>query len=146
MTINYPCAWNLAKEQPRSRREPALPRVAKSNHCQVVKLGRGHLTYLINRTAHWNAVCIKMCQSWPGSIKLFLRKLVRIQTHNSPQARKSSTSRHDKALQFGFLHLQLDNEHTLRCPEGTYTAPLRILPCSYMQVKLKCNMVLCSLI
>lgn len=46
----------------------------------------------------------------------------------------------------GFFHLQPDSKHTLQCPEGTYTVPLCILPCSYVQDKVLQSFMLVDLI
>lgn len=64
---------------------------------------------------------------------------------NSLQARGSHLGGKG-SLYNGFFHLQPDSRQALRCPEGTYTVPLCILPCSYMQDKALHSFILVDLI
>lgn len=68
-----------------------------------------------------------------------------MQMHNSLQARGSHLGGKG-SLYNGFFHLQPDSRQALRCPEGTYTVPLCILPCSYMQDKALHSFILVDLI
>lgn len=103
-------------------------------YAKCLNWDRSHCLVFINTNAQLNQVNVKIHKAKPSIIELFLRQLVRMQMHKSLQARKFHLG--GKGSRCGsFCRWQPDSRQARRCPEGTHTVPLRVLPRSYVQDK-----------